>query len=169
HSGSRADFTPSLRPNALSGRRDQRNEAFIAFGVSQTTSGAPISRAGACSWPPESPPSPLHRGERRRDRRAALPRRQRIDEGVEQTSRHLRFVPESGICAVCSLSCDTLVIKATPLPWSAVAAREQELRAGLEGFGPRHEEPEGISQPIDDVEREADRERILDLLAPATG
>src|SRR5262245_22970079 len=48
---------------------------------------------------------------------------------------------------------------------SAVAAREQELRARLEGFGTGHEEAEGIREPIDRVEREPDCERVLDLLA----
>lgn len=47
---------------------------------------------------------------------------------------------------------------------SAVAAREEVLRAGLEAFGTRHEEPKRVSQSISHVEREADRERIFDLL-----
>jgi hypothetical protein len=51
----------------------------------------------------------------------------------------------------------------------AVAPREQELRTGLEGFGTRHEEREGIGQPIDRIEREADRKRVLNLLARHTG
>src|SRR5262245_27273207 len=52
---------------------------------------------------------------------------------------------------------------------SAVAAREKESRADLEGFGTGDEEPEGIGQPIQRVEREADRERILDLGARDLG
>ncbi len=55
------------------------------------------------------------------------------------------------------------------LPSSVVAALEQELRASLEGLGPRHEPPEGAGQPIDRVEGEADRERVLDLLARDAG
>src|SRR5262245_45970632 len=58
---------------------------------------------------------------------------------------------------------------AVQTPLSAIAAREQELRAGLEGFGTRHEEPEGAGQPIDRVEGGADRERVLDLLARDAG
>jgi hypothetical protein len=46
------------------------------------------------------------------------------------------------------------------LPWSAVAAREQELRAGLEELGPGTENSK-VSEPIDRVEGEADRERVL--------
>src|SRR5262249_40772204 len=52
---------------------------------------------------------------------------------------------------------------------SAVAAREKERRADLEGFGTGDEEPEGIGQPIDGVEREGDRERVLDLGARDPG
>jgi AcrR family transcriptional regulator len=52
---------------------------------------------------------------------------------------------------------------------SAVAAREEVFRASLEGLGTRHEEPEGIGQPTDHIERETDRERILDLLARSAG
>jgi hypothetical protein len=51
------------------------------------------------------------------------------------------------------------------LLWSVVAAREQEFRPGLEGLGARHDPPEGSGHPIDDIEGEADRERVLDLLA----
>jgi|CZKU01.1.fsa_nt_gi putative MATE family efflux protein len=40
-------------------------------------------------------------------------------------------------------------------PRSAVAAREQVLRARLEGAETRHDETEGIGQPTDRVEREA--------------
>src|SRR5262249_19665308 len=53
--------------------------------------------------------------------------------------------------------------------WSAVAAREEVLRASLEGLRRGHEKPEGIGQPTDRVEREADCERILDLRARDTG
>ena len=49
-----------------------------------------------------------------------------------------------------------------PLP---VATPEQKFRASLESFGSRHEEPERIGQPISRVKRQADRERVLDLLA----
>src|SRR5262249_8040432 len=59
--------------------------------------------------------------------------------------------------------------EASNLPWSAVAPREQELRAGLEELGTRDEKLEGIGQPIDRVEAEADRERVLDLRARDTG
>src|SRR5262249_49789143 len=52
---------------------------------------------------------------------------------------------------------------------SAVAAREKELRADLESLGTRDKEPEGIGQPIYRVEREADRERVLNLLARDIG
>ena len=48
---------------------------------------------------------------------------------------------------------------------SAVATREQVFRAILERLGTTYEEPEGIGQPADHIERETDRERILDLLA----
>ena len=51
------------------------------------------------------------------------------------------------------------------LPCSVVAAGEQEFRPGLEGLGARHDPPEGSRHPIDDIEGEADRERVLDLLA----
>src|SRR5215471_9041647 len=51
----------------------------------------------------------------------------------------------------------------------AVAAREQVLRATLESLGTRHEEPKGIGQPTDCVERKTDREHILDLLAGDAG
>jgi hypothetical protein len=54
-------------------------------------------------------------------------------------------------------------------PWSTVPAREQELRTGLVGLGARHEEPEGSGEPIDRVEDEANRERVLDLLARDAG
>src|SRR5262245_24314666 len=50
------------------------------------------------------------------------------------------------------------------IAWLAVAAREQVFRASLEGVGTRHKEPEGIGQSTDHVERETNRERILDLL-----
>ena len=53
-----------------------------------------------------------------------------------------------------------------PLP---IATPEQKFRASLEGFGSRHEEPERIGQPIRRVKRQADRERVLDLLARDTG
>jgi hypothetical protein len=52
---------------------------------------------------------------------------------------------------------------------SPVTAREQILRASLEGLGTGQEEPEGIGQPADCVEREANGERILDLVARDTG
>jgi len=52
---------------------------------------------------------------------------------------------------------------------STVAAREEVFRASLENLGTRHEEPEGIGQPTDHIERETDRERILDLLARSAG
>ena len=55
------------------------------------------------------------------------------------------------------------------VPGSAVAPREQELRADLEGSRTWHEERERIGQPIDRVEGEGDRERVLDLLARDTG
>jgi hypothetical protein len=48
---------------------------------------------------------------------------------------------------------------------SAVAARDQEPRPGVEDFSARHEELERIGEPIGRVEREADGERVLDLLA----
>jgi hypothetical protein len=44
----------------------------------------------------------------------------------------------------------------TPTPFSAVGAREEVFRASFEGFGTRHEEPEGIRQPADHIERETD-------------
>jgi hypothetical protein len=52
---------------------------------------------------------------------------------------------------------------------STVTAGEQILSASLERLGTWHDEPEGISQPTDRVEREADGERILDLLPRDTG
>jgi len=55
------------------------------------------------------------------------------------------------------------------LPSSTVAAGKQILRASLEGLGPWHEEPEGIGQSINRVEREANGERVLNLLARGTG
>jgi hypothetical protein len=58
---------------------------------------------------------------------------------------------------------------AREIPPSAVAAREQELRTDLEALGPGHEEPEGTGQPIDRIEGEADRERVLDLVARDAG
>jgi hypothetical protein len=48
---------------------------------------------------------------------------------------------------------------------SVVAAGEQEFRPSLEGLGARHDPPEGSGHPIDDIEGEADCERVLDLLA----
>jgi hypothetical protein len=56
-----------------------------------------------------------------------------------------------------------------PTPFSAVAAREEVFRTSFEGFGTRHEEPEGIRQPADHIERETDCERILDLLTRTAG
>src|SRR5262245_40299426 len=53
--------------------------------------------------------------------------------------------------------------------WLAVAALEQELRAGLEGSLARHEELKGIGQAIHGVEGEADRERVPNLGARDTG
>ena len=50
-----------------------------------------------------------------------------------------------------------------------VAALKQKFRACLEGFGSWHEEAESIGQPISRVKRQADRERVLDLLARDTG
>jgi len=47
--------------------------------------------------------------------------------------------------------------------------REQVLRASLEGPGTMHEEPEGIGQPADYIERETDCECILNLLARSAG
>jgi hypothetical protein len=52
---------------------------------------------------------------------------------------------------------------------SAVAAREQVFGTSLEGLGARYEEPEGIGQSTDHIERETDRKRILDLLARSAG
>ncbi len=48
---------------------------------------------------------------------------------------------------------------------SAVTMGEEVLRARLERFGRRYEEPEGVSQRVHCVEREGDGERVLDLLA----
>src|SRR5215472_14821960 len=46
---------------------------------------------------------------------------------------------------------------------SAIATREEVFRASLESIGTRHGEPEGVRQPADHIEREADGKRILDL------
>lgn len=51
-----------------------------------------------------------------------------------------------------------------PQYFSAITTCEEIFRASLEGIGSRHGESEGIGQPTDHVERETDRERILDLL-----
>src|SRR5262245_41570691 len=47
--------------------------------------------------------------------------------------------------------------------------RAQALRAGLEGIGLRHQEPEVVGEWTNRVEREADGERDLDLLSRDTG
>lgn len=46
---------------------------------------------------------------------------------------------------------------------------EEVFRASLEGLGIRQEEPEGIGQPTDGVERETDGEGILNLLSRSVG
>ena len=48
---------------------------------------------------------------------------------------------------------------------SAIATREEVLRAGLEGLGPGYVELERVSQPVRRVEGEGDGERVLDLRA----
>jgi hypothetical protein len=49
--------------------------------------------------------------------------------------------------------------------WSAVASCEEVFRASLERLRTRHKEPKSIGQSTDHIERETDRESILDLLA----
>ena len=46
---------------------------------------------------------------------------------------------------------------------SAVAARQQEFRARRERGGAGYRKGESVRQSIDDIEREANRERVLDL------
>jgi hypothetical protein len=54
------------------------------------------------------------------------------------------------------------------VPSSTVATREQVFRTRFENLGTGLEEPKGVGEPTDRVEREADREGILDLLTRYT-
>jgi hypothetical protein len=47
----------------------------------------------------------------------------------------------------------------------AVTPLEQVLRSRLEAFRAEHLEAEGVGEPVGRVERSADRQRVLDLLA----
>jgi hypothetical protein len=47
----------------------------------------------------------------------------------------------------------------------SVTALEQILGSCLEAVGAEHFEAEGVAEPVGRVERDADRQRVLDLLA----
>jgi len=56
------------------------------------------------------------------------------------------------------------------LPFALSGSRARGgISRSLEGLGAWHDEPESIGQPTDNVERETDRERILDLLSRSAG
>ena len=51
----------------------------------------------------------------------------------------------------------------------SVTALEQVLGSRLEAFGAEYLEAEGVGEPVGGVERDADRQRVLDLLASDAG
>src|SRR6516225_12020723 len=103
------------------------------------------------------------------------PARRLVNSGSRFESESVRA--RSGLRYTCNLVTGSVVASDQPRTKldvggpspSTIAAREEELGSHLERFGPRHEELEGIGQPVDRIECEADCERILDLLARNAG